>query len=318
MVIVIADTSMNKLGVYTDFALDLETGTGTRNDFELSGIPASGNNLVWIPGTELGGIISSDNPKKDATGESISYSGTTWRGMLDQFITRPPAGIDHLQLSGSVQNSIQTLFTNAGCSSPFVIDPGDEAIVSYTVSRFATLYEALVGMLASVGLVLNITATDDGVHISAKTPAQHSDNVSFRAERGFRPVNHLVVLGKGELQQREIVDLYADANGNVSTTQTLTGIYEVAETYEQSALTGAELTHAGKSKLKEYQEQRNQVTISNDENLSFEIGDEIQAEAPKFGILAKASITGLVAKHSRGVLAIEAKTNGTLSTKSYE
>lgn len=63
---------------------------------------------------------------------------------------------------------------------------------------------------------------------------------------------HLICLGKGELQDRTVVHLYADANGNISTSQSLYGVEEYVSTYENtSAESDEDLVSGGTERLQE-------------------------------------------------------------------
>ena len=48
-------------------------------------------------------------------------------------------------------------------------------------------------------------------------------------------VNHLIVTGKGELQDRNILHLYAQENGEIGTEQYYAGLQEIAEVYENTS-----------------------------------------------------------------------------------
>ena len=41
--------------------------------------------------------------------------------------------------------------------------------------------------------------------------------------------------GKGDLEERQVIHLYADSRGNISHTQSLTGIQEVVRVYDYSS-----------------------------------------------------------------------------------
>ena len=58
-------------------------------------------------------------------------------------------------------------------------------------------------------------------------------------------------LGKGELAQRTVIDLYADESGNVSKTQSMFGIDEVERAYDYSSAEDADLEQEGIKRLKE-------------------------------------------------------------------
>ena len=63
-------------------------------------------------------------------------------------------------------------------------------------------------------------------------------------------VNHLICLGSGELQNRVVVHLYVDADGNISQTQTLFGADEIAAVYDYAGADQATLIQSGTQQLK--------------------------------------------------------------------
>lgn len=321
MLLVIASTDMTKRLATEDFSLDLEMGIGTDNDFELS-TPERvfGMETIFCLGTEYGGIVDDDNPVLGDDGDSITYHGSTWTGVLDQSVTRPPSGQSHLTVSGTAEECISALLSSCGVGAPFVAVAGEEATVDYTVPRFATLYEAIVGALSSAGLALGMKCADGEVWLFAKAPAtiDETQGVGFDAKRGYRPVNHLVVLGKGEMQEREVIDLYADEDGVVSTSQSIFGLAHRAEVYELSNKEGDELESDGIKKLEEYQEQRDSVKIVVPEGVSVSIGDRLSATSPRYGIRAGATVTGVVVEASSGAVTVTPKTDGKMNSAGYD
>lgn len=321
MLLVIASTDMAKRLATEDFSLDLEMGIGTDNDFELT-TPERvyGLETIFFPGTEYGGIVDDDEPSMGDDGESVTYHGSTWTGVLDQNVTRPPSGQSHLTVSGSPRECIAALLQSCGVGGPFTAADGEAGSVSYTIPRFATLYEAIVGALSSAGFALGMECADGEVRLFAKAPAtvDETRGVGFDAKRGYRPVNHLVVLGKGELRDREVIDLYADEDGVVSTSQSIFGLAHRAEVYELSSKEGEELESDGIKKLEEYQEQRDSVKIVVPEGVSVSIGDRLSATSPRYGIRAGATVTGIVVEASSGVVTVTPKTDGKMDSAGYD
>ena len=64
-------------------------------------------------------------------------------------------------------------------------------------------------------------------------------------------VNHLVVTGKGELQDRNVLHLYVQKNGSIGKTQYYTGLDEIAEVYENTSTETDELEETSREKLQE-------------------------------------------------------------------
>ena len=64
-------------------------------------------------------------------------------------------------------------------------------------------------------------------------------------------VNHLIVTGKGELQDRNVLHLYVQKNGSIGKTQYYTGLQEIAEVYENTSTETDELEETSREKLQE-------------------------------------------------------------------
>ena len=62
-------------------------------------------NIVYAAGTEYGGIIGQVNTQTSL--DTVSLKGYTWRGILDKKIIKPPAGQDHLVVSGELNSIIK-------------------------------------------------------------------------------------------------------------------------------------------------------------------------------------------------------------------
>lgn len=63
-------------------------------------------------------------------------------------------------------------------------------------------------------------------------------------------VNHLIVTGKGELQDRNILHLYVQENGEIGTKKHYTGLQEIAEVYENTSTETDELMSAAEDRLR--------------------------------------------------------------------
>ena len=63
-------------------------------------------------------------------------------------------------------------------------------------------------------------------------------------------MNHLIVTGKGELQDRNVMHLYVQENGEIGTEQYYTGLQEIAEVYENTSTETDELISAAEDRLR--------------------------------------------------------------------
>ena len=77
------------------------------------------------------------------------------------------------------------------------------------------------------------------------------NNMHFTMDENKRGVNHLICLGKGELQNRIVAHLYTDQNGNIGRVQYYKGNDEIAEVYDSSGSEMDDLIKNGTKKLEE-------------------------------------------------------------------
>ena len=164
---------------------------------------------------------------------------------------------------------------------------------------------------AANGLKLRLAYTSGQVNIWAEPVAHYGDSIDsdlidFDATRTWRKPNHLIGLGKGDLAARVVVHWYADAKGNVSQTQSLRGVDEITQVYDYSNAETAELNNKTKEKLQDLQSEGDvRVTVRDDANVVFDVGDTVTARANLTGITVNASIVKKIVKVSGGVMSVD-------------
>lgn len=313
--LIVTDASHVDQASLEDFTLDAAWGAD-ENDFELTvDRLIDAGSYVYFDGSECGGIVDAlkDNLKR---GEStLTYSGRTWHGMLADKILEPDKGKDYLTVSGTASSVIGSLISRVGLDAVFdaVDSPtaGAQTIKSYQFDRYTDCYTGLRKMCAASGLKLRLAYASGKVRIWAE-PAAHygdsidSDLIDFDATRTWRKPNHLIGLGKGDLAARTVVHWYADAKGNVSQSQSLKGVDEIAQVYDYSNAETAELNQKTREKLQELQSEGDvKVTVRDDANVVFDVGDTVTARDNLTGITVNASITKKIVKVSGGVLSVD-------------
>ena len=127
-----------------------------------------------------------------------------------------------------------------------------------------------------------------------------SDLLDFTLTSVHRCVNHLVCAGTGELEDRAVVHFFADAAGNVSHTQTLFGVDEIAALYDYSNADAEKLEEEGRKKLKEMQT-AGSVEVDAHDDMDVDVGDVISARDNAHGRTVTATVAKKVVKVSRGV-----------------
>ena len=88
-------------------------------------------------------------------------------------------------------------------------------------------------------------------------------------------VNHLVCLGKGELTDRVVIDLYVGKNGEITENKYYKGLEEIAQVYEDTNSESDELRERGIEKLNELKNTKTFSMDINSLNIDIEIGDII-------------------------------------------
>lgn len=212
------------IGVLMDYTFDLAFGKD-ENDFECE-VPSSSHVCregyrLHIEGTEYGGVI--DKIRVNTASETITYSGRTWHGILAGKVLEPDEGEDYLLLSGDANEVLAFLIDRTGLSDTFTVSRAVSGIeiVDYPV-RYQDAYTAIRKMLFTATGKLRVQYKRDIVELSAIPYEDYSQNeewdssqMDFEIQRDYRPVNHLICLGTGDLKERHVIHLFTDENGGV-------------------------------------------------------------------------------------------------------
>ena len=303
-----------------DFDFDL----GGENDFQIKLTYASWDDRltigarVYVPGTEFGGIIKKISSATN-TG-NIFLDGFSWRGYLAHRIIRPAAGQDYRIVSGELHAIISELV-----DIPYFVVSGFNTgvtVSNYQFNRYVTVLEGIESMLSSVGYRLNIeyiqTQTGGYVSIGAVPAGQYGDTVEysqdslidFSSTDDQMGVNHLVCLGTGELKDRIVIDLYADEEGNISESQTITGIDEITEVYDSSGAERETLLESGKDRLKELLNKKSFTSEIKEVRNELFIGDIVTGSDYITGNTVTKPIVQKLVKRENGNLSIDYKIEG--------
>lgn len=313
--LIVTDASHVDQASLEDYSLDCAWGKD-ENDFELTvDEPIPQGAFVYMDGSECGGIVDSLRDQLESGGSTLTYSGRTWHGMLANKVLSPDSGQDYLTVNGDSVTVLDNLMNRIGLSSLFTaISPPVKAsptIKSYQFDRYVDAYSGLRKMCAANGLKLKLAYAFGQVNIWAEPIAHYGDSIDsdlidFDATRTWRKPNHMIGLGKGDLAARTVVHWYADAKGNVSQSQSLRGVDEIAQVYDYSNAETDELNQKTREKLQELQSDGDvKVTVRDDANVVFDVGDTVTARDNLTGITVNASIMKKIVKVSNGVLSVD-------------
>ena len=213
------------IGVLHDYEFDLAFGAD-ENNFECTILSKNhcmeAGSFLYIEGTEYGGIV--DGMEVDTAQGTVKYKGRTWHGILAGNIIEPEQGYDYYVAKGEANDVIAELIAYLDLSMTFTASTEDSGIQigNYSFHRYTDAYTGIRKMLAEFSAKLKITYQGDTVILSAvplvdySTEQEFEDSqVDFNVAKNFRPVNHLVCLGSGNLRNRYVIHLFTDEYGGV-------------------------------------------------------------------------------------------------------
>lgn len=270
--------------------------------------------IVFVEGTEFGGEISGS--VIDIEANTITYTGRTWRGTMSQYIVEPPAGQDYLVVSGNLKDSLDLLDWNSHVQIASTTYTG----TTYQFNRYVTVFEGASSLLtaAQSNLRMAIAFESNGTTGTATLTIQptrdltnlvevsqdYNDQISLKITRDGNTPKRLICLGQGELKDRQVINLYADDDWNVSTTA-IPGAYPV-EVYDNNGSTALQADGTKHFKELIHNHQQIEVTIN---DIDVQLGDVISAKDVLTGQLVSAEITSITWHCSN---------NGEYQSESYE
>ena len=315
------DADRADVGVLTGAKLDVEFGDDG-NDFELTLDAEAPDRLqagayVYVEGTEWGGVV--DGLEADSGEGTLKYTGRTWHGVLRDRVVCPDAGQAYLTVKGDATDVLRSMVSRMGLGAVFSSPAQASGIaVNYTFDRYVDGYEGLRKMLRSAGARLSLDYDPArGLCSIGAVPARNwgdgpdSDLADVRVTEDWRPYNHLVCLGKGQLEQRAVVHLYADAKGNVSKKQSLFGLDERAVTYDYSNAEADELEEEGVKKLTEYQA-GGSIEVTLDDSQDYAVGDTVPGTDIATGATVTAEVVRKIVKVTETGVSVSYKAGGTV------
>lgn len=233
MELIHADANLIELQMLTEFdAYEAISGLGYKysdNDFELQ-IPES----VWLTqpindghylyqlGSEWGGRVEN----LEHVGTTVKCSGPTWRGMIARKIISPPTGQAYRTITAVEANQAINTLINGSFGSLFTVSALNSGITVSGSFRYANMLGGIHSLLQQYGARLEIVFDGTNVVLSAQTATDYTDvELSQDYEAPLESsvahgeaYNHVIALGRGELTEREVVELWRLDNGTVTST----------------------------------------------------------------------------------------------------
>ena len=261
---------------------------------------------IFSPGTEYGGKLG--NLKSITQEGSAAWQGFTWRGLLEMKIIQPGEGQDYYTVSGEANSIVSELL---GDMAPLFAVPETDSgitVAGYSFDRYTTVRKGLEKMLRNYGGRLYIHAEQGkenepfSVVVECVKAQNYSDEIEYSQDSNFNftlenkrnGLNHVICLGSGELKDRQVIHLYADADGHISKTQSYSGADEVAGVYDYP---NAESLEALEEYGVEYfrgKMNRKSFEVEITDGTEYEIGDTISGHDLVTGMTVSAPVTGKI------------------------
>lgn len=308
--------------------VEIDIDIGGDNDFEMK-MPQSSwteemygfENRIYIPDTEYGGLL--EDLKVETKSNEVVWHGWTWRGLLTMKVVEPPAGADHLTVSGDLNDVVKQLVgTRFGVLFVVSEEKTGVAVTDWKVDRYVTVYDAIMKLLENHGYRLDIKYKQEeypengAVHLKAVKAVDYSGEVEYSRDgklhftiRDYRMgINHLICCGKGEDEERIVVHLYVQEDGSIGQNQFYTGLAEREAVYDYNSADQDKLIEDGTKKLKELMN-FSSIDLTVEEEF-LELGDIVGGYEDITGISVKQPIAQKVLQIKEGTVSIEYKVKG--------
>ena len=225
MDLIYADETRKDIGVLNEYSLDMAYGKD-ENNFEC--VVDRGSHcckegfFIYAENEEYGGIV--DEINVDTQKDEITYIGRTWHGILASKIICPDEGHDYAVFDGDANAVLSQIIDRINLSLLFTAssEASEIEISAYQMDRYISGYEGITKMLKSFGAKLRVKWQNGTVELSAVPIYDYSQDeefdtsqVDFVIRRNYKPVNHIICLGRGDLRERAVIHLFTDENGGV-------------------------------------------------------------------------------------------------------
>jgi hypothetical protein len=225
MDLIYADAHRVDQGVMDAYELDMAYGSDENNftcTIDRESHCCTEGFFLYVEGEEYGGIV--DKVKVNTEKDEITYSGRTWHGILEKKIICPEDGQDYAVFDGEANKVLQTIIDRIDLGDLFEASSKDTGIQiqAFQMDRYIDAYTGICKMLKDADAKLNIIWKNKKVILSAQLRQDYSQDeefntaqVDFTIEKNYRPVNHIICLGQGDLKNRAVIHLFCDENGGI-------------------------------------------------------------------------------------------------------
>ena len=312
MEIIHADDTLKELQMLTEFEqYEAVSGLGFKyadNDFELQvkeevwgALPMQSGHYLYEVGTEWGGMLEDINH----VGTTVKVGGPTWRGMLARKIISPPAGQAYRTITTMEANQAIAALVGSSLGPLFTVSTANSGIAVSGSFRYTNLLAAIHSMLQQYGARLEIVFDGTHVVLSAVSSVDYTEtelsqdyNAPLESSVAHgQAYNHVIALGRGELIDRQVIELWRLDDGTITTTPQPAGPKDKQFTLDYpNAESVEELTNSATAKLIENAPEES-IAINLDEiETDFKLGDVVGGMDKVTGLKISKPITQKILK----------------------
>lgn len=317
MDIIYTDRNLKQLGYLEQrVSIDMEVGTylsGSKNDFEIT-IPAD----MWETSFDKGSIIFEDTESSEFGGRiqgktsdtavnKVILYGFTWRGLISKQYVKPPSGQAYYLARGDANAFLREMLDNS-FDGLIVGNLEDAGIEINRDLRYTNKLEAIEKTLKDVGyrISIHMDVSHKRAVVSAVPIKDFSSSTEYSNDYGYalkakdieNGYNHCICLGKGELTERTVIELFRLQDGTITTDEDranahgITGLNRRTMIYDYSSAENEDnLIQGGMDRLKENNDTRS-LEISNVDHV--DIGDIVGAKDRITDIYMQKEVTSKV------------------------
>lgn len=271
------DSSIGDYKSDNDWMLELEEGEWIKN-------PINPGDYVYIENTEWGG--PAERVRHSSDDSKVRVYGTNWRGLLKRRGVYPGKDQTHYTIEPCEANKLMAQFLGGWRRSLFSVSDENSGIICSGSIRYKPFDETmatLIGENAGLHLVfshgqvdLSVRKTDD---LSKVIELSDEYDASVISQKRRGEYNHIIALGRGEMADRDIVEMWMLDDGTVTENANLDipDEHELSTyIYDYSAVeTLGELRAAAKKKLLEFSPTGSmEITLSSDDT-ALELMDRV-------------------------------------------
>lgn len=304
------DTQMAPSSIYVDIDV------GKDNDYKLSLSTSEYNkdNIMpggyfYIPGEEYGGKIQ-DLSVNTSSG-TVSFTGDTFRGMLNERFVEPPAGQDYLTVTGDM-HSVMRSIVGAHFGNLFVVSSDPRETVTCKILRYCSVLEALEQIASSKEYRLEIKAVVDEkfyVLLSAEKIRNLSEDIEVSQDYGInfeiskvsKKYEYMLALGSGELKDRVVKRYHMTSNGTIETVASFPVDAIVYKYDYPNAESEEQLLEEATKKFSEINQTDSQKMRVRDD-LELKMGDIVAGRDYVTGVYISEPVSRIIVKYSNSIL----------------